>query len=61
VRRRLWAAQLFGGAIIARENGDSRAQSLLWRSLAHWPLPSLLPIRYKVLLHMLLKGVAARS
>jgi glycosyltransferase involved in cell wall biosynthesis len=61
VRRRLWAAQLYGAALIARENGDSQAKSLLWRSLAHWPLPTLLPIRYKVMIQTLVRGIRARS
>jgi len=26
---------------------------LLWRSLAQWPLPTFMPIRYKVLLNYL--------
>jgi glycosyltransferase involved in cell wall biosynthesis len=55
VERRLWAAQLYGAAVIARENGASQAAPLLWRSLAHWPFPAFLPIRYKVLLHMLVR------
>jgi len=53
VQRRLWAAQLYGGAVIARESGAPQAKSLLWLSLAHWPFPTLFPKRYKALLSML--------
>lgn len=56
VQRRLWAVQLYGGGVIARENGSPKAISLLWRSLAHWPFPNFLPIRYKTLLVMLVRG-----
>jgi glycosyltransferase involved in cell wall biosynthesis len=56
VERRLWAAQLYGAAVIARENGAPRAMSLLLRSLANWPSPTFLPIRYKALLSMLVRG-----
>ena len=55
IEHRLWAAQLYGAVVIARENGVPQARSLLWRSLAHWPFPTFLPIRYKVLLNMLVK------
>jgi glycosyltransferase involved in cell wall biosynthesis len=55
VGQRLWAAQLYGAVSVARENGESRALSLMWSSLAHWPFPTFLPIRYKVLLVMLLR------
>jgi glycosyltransferase involved in cell wall biosynthesis len=55
VQRRLWAGQLYGGAVIARENNSPQARSLLWRSLAHWPFPAFLPQRYKALLIMLVR------
>ena len=56
VERRVWAAQLYGGALIDRSMGGSRVFSLLGRSLANWPFPNFLPVRYKVLLHYLLYG-----
>ncbi len=55
VRRRLWATQLYGAALTSREKGAPQAKSFLWRSLASWPLPTFLPIRYKVLLSILIK------
>jgi glycosyltransferase involved in cell wall biosynthesis len=55
VQRRLWAAQLYGAVVIAREYRAPQAMSLLWRSLAHWPFPAFLPIRYKALLIMLVR------
>jgi glycosyltransferase involved in cell wall biosynthesis len=54
VRHRLWAAQLYACALLMRENGAGEGGSLLWRSLAHWPLPTFFPIRYKVLLNSLI-------
>jgi hypothetical protein len=54
VERRLWAYQLYGAALIARETGDRRTMSLLLRSLAHWPLPTFFPVRYKVFVRLLL-------
>jgi len=56
VERRVWAAQLYGGALIDRSMGGSRVFSLLGRSLGNWPFPNFLPVRYKVLLHYLLYG-----
>jgi len=55
VERRLWAAQLYGAVVIAREYRAPQAMSLLWRSLAHWPFPAFLPVRYKALLIMLVR------
>jgi glycosyltransferase involved in cell wall biosynthesis len=54
-QRRFWAGQIYGGMVIARENGSAQARSLLWQSLAHWPFPTFLPVRYKALLMMLLR------
>ena len=54
VERRLWAAQLYACALVERENSDGGGQSLLWRSLAHWPFPTFLPVRYKTLVNYLL-------
>jgi len=56
VERRIWAAQLYGGALIDRSNRGDQVLSLLGRSVANWPFPSFLPVRYKVLLHYLLYG-----
>lgn len=53
VQRRFWAGQIYGGMVIAREHGSPQARSLLWQSLAHWPFPTFLPVRYKALLIML--------
>lgn len=50
VRRRLWAAQLYGAALVARENGAPQEKSLLWRSLGNWPFPTFLPYRHASLL-----------
>lgn len=55
VVRRLWASQLYGAALVARENGLPEARALVLRSLAQWPLPTFLSIRYKVLLRMLVR------
>ena len=60
VERRVWAAQLYGGALIDRSTGGRQVASLLRRSLANWPFPSFLPVRYKVLLHYLLHGDRSR-
>jgi glycosyltransferase involved in cell wall biosynthesis len=57
VEHRLWAAQLHGAAIIAREKRNPQARSLLWHSLAHWPFPTFLPIRFKMLANIFVKGV----
>jgi glycosyltransferase involved in cell wall biosynthesis len=59
VERRLWANQLYGAMVIARENGGSQAATLLLRSLAQWPFPTFLPKRYKALLSMLVRRVTA--
>lgn len=53
VQRRLWACQMWGGMLIARESGSPQANSLLWQSLAYWPFPTFIPVRYKALLIML--------
>jgi glycosyltransferase involved in cell wall biosynthesis len=58
--RRLWAAQLYGGALIDRTAGGGQVLSLLGRSITNWPVPTFLPIRYKVLLHYLLRGERQR-
>jgi len=53
MRRRVWAAQLYACALVDRENSAGGGLPLLWRSLAQWPLPTFMPIRYKVLLNYL--------
>lgn len=58
VSRRLWAAQLYCAAVIDRQNRPGGGQSFLWRSLAHWPFPTFFPIRYKMLLHYLVRRLA---
>ncbi len=50
VLRRFWSGKIYGAVVLARENGSPQARSFLWRSLAHWPFPTFLPVRYKTLL-----------
>jgi glycosyltransferase involved in cell wall biosynthesis len=59
--KRIWAAQLYGGALIDRTVGGGQVLRLLFRSIGNWPLPTFLPIRYKVLLHQLLRGRRQRG
>lgn len=53
MKRRIWAAQLYYAGLVDRANRPGGGQSLVWRSLAHWPFPTFLPVRYKVLLNYL--------
>jgi hypothetical protein len=61
VQRRLWAGQIYRAMIVARENGSPQARSLLWQSLAHWPFPTFLAVRYKAVLVMFVGPRAGNS
>ncbi len=60
-RRRVWSAELSRCAVTAREVRSPRALSLLLRSIATWPLPWFIPMRFKSLLvYMLRPKLASR-
>jgi glycosyltransferase involved in cell wall biosynthesis len=56
--RYIWAAQLRGAALIARENGSSKQLGLALRSILKWPMPTFLGDRYRIAAHMLLARTA---
>jgi glycosyltransferase involved in cell wall biosynthesis len=58
-RRRVWSAELWRCAVTAREVRSPRALPLLLRSIATWPLPWFIPMRFKSLLVYLLRPTLA--
>jgi glycosyltransferase involved in cell wall biosynthesis len=48
-RRKIWGAQMFSGAVSAREAGPVEERNLLLRSIWQWPSPFFLPKRFLAL------------
>jgi glycosyltransferase involved in cell wall biosynthesis len=48
-RRKIWASQMFAASISARKGNSGQALTLILRSLAQWPSPFFIPLRWLVL------------